>query len=165
MGKGPRRVRRLNSRQQEERVKCFAAINRVRKGESKTVSEAARAEGTTLRAIRQLVPKTIRQDRPRGRIQVTASDRYSAKVQILTNGGFLTVTARGSRERERAGRHRATFTRVLQGLEPKSALASYGGKKVGGHELVSDYAQLVLLARAGVTGNIEPLYVSPEVVA
>ncbi len=57
------------------------------------------------------------------------------------------------------------FMRVLRGLEPKSALEQYRGKKVGGHELISDYAQLVSLASAGVVGHLEPLYVSPDVAA
>ena len=160
-----RSLRRLSASQQEERVKCLAAINRVRRGEARTVSAAARAEGTTIRAIRALVPKTINQNRPGGRIRVKPRDRYSAKVQILANDGALTTTARGSRERELAGQHRATVRRVLRGLEPKSALERYRGQKVGGHELVSDYAQLVLLANAGVVGQLEPLYVSPDVAA
>jgi len=143
----------------------LAAINRIRRGDAKTVSAAARAEGTTVRAIRALVPKAITQDRPGGRIRVTASDRYSAKVQILTDEGALAATARGSRERELAGQHRATVQRVLRGLEPKSALEQYRGKKVGGHELVSDYARLSSLAQAGVVGQLETLYVSPDVAA
>jgi hypothetical protein len=144
----------------EEKVKCFAAINRVRRGEAKSVSAAARAEGTTVRAIRELVPKTIVQDRPRGRIHVTKSDRYATKVQILTNQGSLTAIARGSRERDLAGQHRATFMRVLRGLEPKTALERYRGKKVGGHELVSDYERLRTLAKAGVLGQLDKLYIS-----
>jgi hypothetical protein len=143
-----RRSRRPTARQQDERVRCLAAINRYRRGESKSVSAAARAEGTTVKAIRALVPKAITQDRPGGRIRVSASDRYSAKVQILTDEGAITTTARGSRERDLAGQHRATVMRVLKGLEPKSTLERYRGKKVGGHELVSDYAQLSLLAQA-----------------
>lgn len=146
-------------------MKCFGALNRVRRGEARTVSEAARAEGTTLRAVRALVPKAITQQRPGGRIRVKPSDRYSAKVQILADEGSLTTTARGSRERDLAGQHRATVMHVLQGREPKSALERYRGKNVGGVELVSDYAQLVSLAKAGVVGHLEPLYVSPDVAA
>jgi hypothetical protein len=160
-----RKARTLTPRQQEEKVKCLAAINRLRRGDAKSVSAAARAERTTLRAIRALVPAALSQDRPGGRIRVKPSDRYSAKVQILTDEGSLTTTARGSRERDLAGQHRATFMRVLRGVEPKSALERYRGKKVGGCELLSDYAQLVLLATAGVVGQLEPLYVSPEVAA
>jgi hypothetical protein len=157
-----RRSRLLSPRQQEEKVRCLAAINRVRRGEAKTVSAAARAEGTTVRSIRVLVPKAITQPRRGSRIRVKPSDRYSAKVQILSNEGARTTSARGSRERELAGQHRATVRRLLRGLEPKSSLDRYRGKKVGGHELVSDYAQLVLLANAGVVGQLEPLYVSPD---
>lgn len=146
-------------------MRCLAAINRYRRGESRSVSAAARAEGTTVRAIRALVPAAITQDRRGGRICVKARDRYSAKVQILRDEGAITTTARGSRERELAGQHRSTVMRVLRGVEPKSALEQYRGKRVGAHELVSDYAQLVLLANAGVVGQLEPLYVSPDVVA
>jgi len=160
-----RKSRRLSTRQQEERVRGLAAINRYRRGDAKSLSAAARTEGTTIRAIRTLLPAAITQERRGGRIRVKPSDRYSAKVQILADDGSLTTTARGSRERDLAGQHRATFMRVLRGLEPKSALERYRGKKVGGHELVSDYAQLVALAKAGVVGQLEPLYLSPDVAA
>ncbi len=163
--KSSRSLRQLSPRQQEERVHGLAAINRYRRADAKSLSAAARTEGTTIRAIRTLLPAAIIQDRPGGRIRVTASDRYSAQVQILANEGALTTTARGSRERELAGQHRATVIRVLRGLEPKSALERYRGKTVGGHELVSDYAQLSLLAQAGVVGQLDSLYVSPDVAA
>ena len=146
-------------------MKCLGALNRVRRGDANTISEAARAEGTTLRAIRELVPNAITQKRPGSRIGVKPTDRYSAKVQILVYDGPLTATARGSRERDLAAQHRATSIRILGKLEPKSALERYRGKKVGGHELVSDYAQLLALANAGVVGQLETLYVSPDAAA
>jgi hypothetical protein len=157
-----RRSRRLTARQQEEKVLCLAAINRYRRGEAKSVSAAARAEGTTLRAIRTLVPAAIIQDRPGGRIRVRASDRYSARVQVLTNHGALSITARGSRQRELAGQHRATVLRVLRNEEPPTALEAYRGKKIGGHELISDYELLSSFAQAGDVGQLGSLYVSPE---
>ena len=160
--KPTRSSRVLSPLQQEERVKCLAAINRVRRGEAKTVTAAARAEGTTVKRIQALVPDAIAKGRSRGRLRVKPSDRYSAKVEILANEGALITMARGSRQRELAGQHRATFMRVLRGAESKFALERYRGKKVGGHELVSDYAQLVSLAKAGVVGQLETLYVSPD---
>src|SRR5436189_5645526 len=96
--------RQLSLRQQDQRVRCFAAINRVRRCESKSLSAAAHAQGTTVDAIRALLPEAITQDEPGGRIGVKRSDRYSAKVQVLTREGALSITARGSRERELAGR-------------------------------------------------------------
>jgi hypothetical protein len=144
------------------RVRCLAAINRVRRDESKSLSSAVRAEKTTVTAIRGLVPAAITQNRPGGRIRVKASDRYSAKVQVLTNEGALPVMARGSRQRELAGRHRATVIRVLRGTDPATALDQFRGKKVGGHELISDYELLSSFAQAGVVGQLDSLYVSPD---
>lgn len=155
-----RRSRSLTPRQQEERVKCLGALNRVRRGEVKTVSEAARAEGTTLRAIRALVAKAITQERPGGRIRVKPSDQYWQKVEILTHAGALVVTARGSRQRQLAGQHRATYMDVVNRKKPASALEQFRGRKVGGHELLSDYVRLVTLAKAGVLGQLDTLYVS-----
>jgi hypothetical protein len=161
--KATRKMRPLTVPQQKERVKCLAAINRVRRGEAKTVTAAARAEETTVKRIQALVPNTISKDRPRGRLRVKPSDRYSAKVEILANDGAVITTARGSGQRELAGQHRATYMRVLRGEEPKSALERYRDRKVGGHELLSDYEQLRLFARAGILGQLDTLYVSPDV--
>jgi len=148
------------ARQQDDKV--FAAINRYRRGRAKSISAAARAEGTTLRAIRTQVPKALSQDRPGGRIRVKASDRYSAKVQVLTTDGQRVVTARGSRQRALAGRHRASVMRVLQGQESPMVLEQYRGKKFGGHELISDFALLSSFAQAGIVGQLDSLYVSPD---
>jgi hypothetical protein len=112
--------------------------------------------------MRKFVPDAITQDRPGGRIHVTKSDRYSAKVEVMTNEGKRVVTARGSRQRELAGQHRATFMRVLQNKELPSALEKYRGRKVGGHELISDYESLRSFAQAGDVGELERLYVSPD---
>jgi hypothetical protein len=160
-----RSSRRLSTRQQVERLRVFAAFNRARRGEAKSATRAARAERTTVRAMQKLAPDALIQDRPGGRIRVKPTDRYSAKVQILTREGTLIATARGSRQRELAGRHRATYVRVLENKEPASALEQYRGKKVGGRELLSDYEQLRLFAGAGILGQLDTLYVNPDVVA
>src|SRR5260370_12519762 len=104
----------LSNRLLEARVRGFAAINRVRRGQSKTLSSAARAENTTVKSIRRLLSSALIQDRPGGHIRVKAGDRYSARVEILTDPGPLTVTAHRSRERGLAGRHPATGLRVLR---------------------------------------------------
>jgi hypothetical protein len=112
--------------------------------------------------MRKLVPDALIQDRRGGRIRVKPTDRYSAMVQVLTREGTLNVTARGSRQRELAGRHRATVLRVLRNEEPPTALEAYRGKKVGGHELLSDYEVLLSFARADDVGRLEALYVTPD---
>ena len=78
----------------------------------------------------------------------------------MTDAGALVVTARGSRQRQLAGQHRATYMDVVQNKKPASALEEFRGKKVGGHELLSDYARLAILAKAGVLGQLDTLYVS-----
>ena len=156
------RTRRLTVRQQAAIVRVFAAINRVRRGEAKSPTGAARAEGTTLKAMRRVAPDALIQDRPGGRIRVKPTDRYSANVQVLTKEGALSVTARGSRQRELAGLHRATVIRVLRGKELPSGLERFRGKKIGGHELISDYELLSSFAQAGIVGQLDSLYVSPD---
>jgi len=165
LSQSTRSSRQLTTRQQEEKVRGLAAINLYRRGEAKSLSEAARAEKTTIRAIRRLLPGAISQDRPGGRIRVKPSDRYAAKVEVLTIDGQRVVTARGSRQRELAGRHRASFMRVLQGQESPAVLEQYRGKTVGGHELISDFALLSSFAQAGIVGQLDSLYVSPDAIA
>ena len=154
-------LRRLTTRQQEAKVRGFAAINRVKRSLSKTLSAAARAEGTTVRAIRRLLPSALLQDRPGGRIRVKAGDPYSQSVEIVTHLGAEVVRARGSRERELAGRHRSAWTRVLGRELPPTALEEFRGQKVGGRELLSDPDRLFTLAKAGVLEQLGALYVSP----
>src|SRR5437588_2140357 len=146
----------------EARIRALRAISRVRRGESKTLAAAARAESTTVKTVRRELPSAVVQDRPGGRIRVKASDRYSARVEIVTDLGPLVATARGSRQRELAGRHRATVLRVLRGKEPASALEQFTGKKVGGHTLISDFNLLSALVQGGGLDQLDILYVSPE---
>ena len=157
----PRNKSQATARAQKARVRGLNAINRVRRGESKSLSHAARVEGTTLISIRRLLPAALVQGRPGQRIRVKAGDPYSARVEIITDQGKLDVIARGSRERELAGRHRAAVMRVLRGPEPASLLKQFRGKKVGGHELISDSERLLKIARDGGLDRLEDLYVSP----
>jgi len=149
-------------RQQETRLRGLAAINRVRRGESKSLSQAARVEGTTLESIRRLLPAALISNRRGGRVRVKAGDPYSARVEIITDSGPLVVTAHGSRERELAGRNRATVIRVLRGLEPPSSLKQFRNKKVGGHKLISDFELLTELGQAGVVQHLDSLYIAAE---
>jgi hypothetical protein len=155
--------RKAKSRRQEEAlVRAFGAINRFKKGKSKTLSAAAIAEHTTVKTIKQLLPTALVQDRPGGPIRAKAADPYSARVEIITSDGPLVVTARGSRERELAGRHRATVLRVLRNDEPASALDQFRGKSVGGHALITDIKDLSEPAHGGALDQLASLYVTPD---
>jgi hypothetical protein len=152
----------ISTRTQTAQVRGLNAINRVRRGQTKTLTHAARIEGTTVPTIRRLFPAAFRLGGPGGRIRVRAIDPYSAWVEIITDQGPLEANARGSRQRELAGRHRAVVTRVLRGEEPASALKQFRRKKVGGHELLSDFDRLSALVEGGALDQLDSLYVSPE---
>ena len=144
------------------KLRGLAAIKRVRRGQSKSLSAAARAEGTSIRTIQKLLPAALIRTGTGRRIRVKAGDSYSAPVEILTESGPLVVLARGSRQRDLAGKHRAVYTRVLEGTDPPSGLDQFRGKKVGGHELLADFDQLSNYAQAGYLTQHDTLYVSPE---
>jgi hypothetical protein len=115
------RVRQV-SRRQEARTRGLAAINGVRKGKYKSLSVAARTEGTTVESIKRLLPGALLRSRPGKRLRVRASDRYTQLVEVLDSSGEVAqVIARGSRERELAGKHRATCFGVLEEKLPASA--------------------------------------------
>jgi hypothetical protein len=143
------------------RVRALAAINRVRRGQSPTLTAAAKAERTTVKAVQRWLPATVDRDRA-GHLRVRKSDRYAARVEILTDDGLLEVTAHGSRERELAGRHRSVWGRVLRSELPPTALVEFRGKTIGGHELVSDLDRLTTLLKGGALDRLRDLYVSPE---
>jgi len=152
-----------NRRHTAARIRALRAIGSVRRGDSKTLASAARGERTTVATIRRLLPRALAQDRLRTRIRVRDWDPYQERVEIVTDMGPLDVTARGSRQRELAGRHRKVVFQVLRGTEPASALAQFRGKKVGGHELIADFNRLSALAEAGLPEQLDSLYVSPSV--
>jgi hypothetical protein len=139
-------------------MRGFAAINLVRRGKSKTLSAAARAERTTIRSIRKNLPAALMQG-PGRRIRVKAGDPYSTLVGIMTDSGPLDAKARGSRQRELAGRHRSVVTKVLAGKLPPTALEQFRGMQIGGHELLSDADRLFTIAKSGLP--LDALYVSP----
>jgi hypothetical protein len=157
----PRNSTQATARSQMAEVRGLAALNRVRRGEFKNLSNAARAERTTVRSIKKLLPKAITQDRPGARIRVKPRDPYSERVEIISANGAVDVTARGSRQRQLAGRHRATVFKVLRKELPPNALEEFRGVKVGGRELVSDYDQLRSLGE-GILDQLGALYVAPE---
>lgn len=131
-----RKSRALTQLQHNERIKCLDAANLYRQGKAKSVSGAARLAGTSLKEMRRLIPRAIVKDPKTGRLRITKSDRYSQKVEIVTDAGAIVVTARGSRQRQLAGQHRATYMAVAENKQPASDLQKFSGKKVGGHVLL-----------------------------
>ncbi len=157
-----RRRAQLSRRQQTTKLRGFAAINRIRRGEAKSLTQAALAEGTTVRSIKKNLPAALAQGHPGGRIRVKAGDPYSAPVEIITDLGVIVVKARGSRQRQLAGRHHSIAVKVLDGKLPPSALEQFREMRVGGHVLISDPDRLFELLRGGELSQLDAVYVSPE---
>jgi hypothetical protein len=157
-----RRKKALSSQEKLPNVRVLRAIGRVRQGRESNVGAGARAEGTTLQSMKREAPDALVLDRSGRVVGVKASDPYSALVEIMTDQGPLDVIARGSRERELAGRHRAVVMRVLRGEEPDSSLKQFRNETVGGHKLLTSPYRLSLLAEAGIPDQLESLYVSPD---
>jgi hypothetical protein len=156
-----RRARTRSRREQAAKLRALAALNRVRRGDFDHLSDAARAEGTTVHFIKKRLPRALNQNRPGGRIRVKPSDPYSERVEIISENGAVEVRARGSRQRQLAGRHRAVVQKVLRGELSPSALQEFRGVKVGGHELISEYDRLLELGQ-GMLDQLGALYVAPE---
>jgi len=151
-----------NKPRQDEEIRGLAAINRARNEESGYLTAAiAEAEGTTLAFVRRRFPKAFFPSRYSNRLRVRPTDPYSWPVEILTESGPQIATARGSRERELAGRHRAAWLGVLTNRKPGSILRQFRNKTVGGVKLLADPERLFDLARGGSTETLDALYVSP----
>ena len=143
-------------------MRGYAALSGVKRGEFDSLSDSARAAGTTVRTIKKNLPAALVQDRPGGRIHVKSSDPYRARVQILTNEGAVEVIARGSRQRELAGRHRSVAVKVLDGKLPATALEQFRDKRIGDQILISDPDRLFELLKGGELSQLDAVYVSPE---
>ena len=96
-----RSSRQLSSRQRNARVRAFAAINLVRRGKAKNLSSAARAEHTTVKAVREsnyyllFWPRRVRnypQHRPTNSAKRSLFKRADKKNQYL----FVLIPCRSS---------------------------------------------------------------------
>lgn len=145
----PSPIRSSTARRQKGRARGLAAVNDFRKRKYRSLSAAAKARKTTVEFIKRELPGTLLPSHPGKRIRVRASDQYSQLVEILTDSGPVVVTARGSRERESAGQHRAIYFGVLEGKLPASALKRFRGKTVGGRKLLTNPERLFELAHGG----------------
>src|SRR5215469_1627660 len=79
--------RHLTASQASEKVRTFDAANLYRQRKAKSVSGAARMAGTNLSAMWRWIPDAIEKDPRTGRLRIKPSDRYSARVEIVTDAG------------------------------------------------------------------------------
>ena len=84
------------------------------------------------------------QDRPRGRIRATKSDRLVRYLVIPGPHGPIEITVRGSKAATKVAEYKAAVNRFLRG--DRTALAPWHGKKIAGVELVTSGSALKSLA-------------------
>ncbi len=157
----PTRNKRLaprSAREVKARNRALHALVRVRRGES--LSQAARAEHVKLATIKKYLGGQFHQDAPGKRWKPTKSDRLSARMNVLTPLGPMTVSVRGSRERTRLARYNVALAKWRRGEPDADAeLAAFEGKRVGGHLLITDTKLLATLEEASVI-DFDELYSS-----
>jgi len=97
---------------------------------------------------------------PGKRWKPTKSDRLSARMNVLTPLGPMTVSVRGSRERTRLARYNVALAKWRRGEPGADAeLAAFEGKRVGGHLLITDTRLLATLEEASMI-DFDELYSS-----
>ena len=145
----PRNAIPRTERQAEARNRALHALARMRRGES--LSQAARAEHVKPTTVRKYLGSQFHQDAPGKRWKPTKSDRLTARRNVLTPLGPMTVTVRGSRERILLGRYNAVLRKWRRGEPSADAeLAEFEGQTVGGHPLITDVKVLESLEDAGM---------------
>jgi hypothetical protein len=114
----------------------------MRHGDS--ITQAARDNGVTRRTIWRYVGSQLVQDRPRGRIRATESDRLVRYLVIPGPDGPREISVRGSKAATEFAKYKAAVNRFLRG--DRDALAKWHGKKIAGIELVTAGGSLKRLA-------------------
>ena len=147
-----------SAREVKARNRALHALARVRRGES--LSQAARAEHVKLATIKKYLGGQFHQDAPGKRWKPTKSDRLTARMNVLTPRGPMTVSVRGSRERTRLARYNVALAKWRRGEPGADAeLAAFEGQTVGGHPLITDGKLLATLEDASVI-DFDELYSS-----
>jgi hypothetical protein len=156
----PRRAKSKNvaprtKRELQARNRARHALARVRGGES--LSSAARAEHTTPRTALKHVGKYLRRRRTKGgkTRYVPIKRDHLIRMWLLTPLGYVPVSV-GSRNASLLGKHSAAVQKFLR-TGDVSVLEPFVGRRVAGHELVTDPQVLLALARAGAL-RLDALY-------
>jgi hypothetical protein len=115
----------------------------MRRGDS--LSKAARDNGVTIRTIKRYVGSALVQDRPRGRIRATNSDRLARYLQTAGPDGPREIRVRGSKAASQFAQYQAAINRLLRG--DRDAMSKWHGRKIQGVELITDPKILIAQAR------------------
>lgn len=135
-----------NEREMQARNRALHALAAMRHGAS--ISRAARENGVTPRTIKRYAGPALVQDRPRGRIRATKSDRLVRYLQIPGLHGPIEVTVRGSKAATEVAKYKGAVNRFLR--SERNALADWHGRQIAGVELITAGNTLIDQADKGL---------------
>jgi hypothetical protein len=123
------------------------------RGES--LSQAARNEHTTPRAVRKHVGKQLTRART-GRYIATSGDTLRRELNVLGFDGYEPAVVRSSKQAHLAAEHLVAVGRFLRTGDAEW-LKPFAGKRVGHVELLTDPDRLQILANADLV-KLDGLY-------
>jgi hypothetical protein len=121
------------ARQQATRSRALNSIADLRRGEARSLSEAARQRGTTVRTIRKYTPSAVERSGKSRRWRARPGDTYGSVMAVIVadrQRPERILEVRGSRNRSLVARHRIAVARFLAGEEP--ALEEFRGVTIRG---------------------------------
>ena len=140
--------------QNPARLRALAVLARMRNGES--LSQAARLEHTTPRAVLNLIGKQIKRNKS-GRYVATHGDTLRRDLNVLGFDGYEPATVYSSEQAHLASEHLIAVGRFLGTTGNFELLKPFIGKRVGGVELLTDPDRISVFADAGLI-KLDALY-------
>jgi hypothetical protein len=139
--------------------KALAVLARMRRDRD-SLATAARKEHIKQNTVLRYVGNALYRRGPGKPWKPTKTDRFSARMTILTAQGPTTVQVRGSLERTRLARYDIALRKWRAGEDgADKELMAFEGQTVGGHVLITDPNLLIHLEEAGQL-DFDTLYFS-----
>jgi len=96
---------RLSASSRSRRIKALHVLSDLRRDPNLSFTQAAKNREISTRSVRREIRSQLRQERPGGRIRVTASDRIRETMQIPSTRSdvLIAIHTKGSKERYLVG--------------------------------------------------------------
>jgi len=116
-GKAIHNPRPAGRRSQSARRKALHLLSDLRRDPKLTLTQAAKNRDVSPRSIRKYIESQLKQDRPGGRIRVTASDRLRETLHIPSTKPdvLIPIHTKSSRERQQVGEWFASIKEAGRG--------------------------------------------------
>jgi hypothetical protein len=146
-------------RQTVVQQKALAALARMRR-DKLSLSKATRIEHIKPSTFLRYVGSAVHRSGPGKPWKPTKTDRFGARMTVLTAQGPMAVFVRGSIEKTRLARYDIALRKWRAGEDgAEKELMAFQGQTVGGHVLITDSNLLIQLEEAGQL-DFDTLYFS-----